>query len=318
MFTPVETTIGALLLLQSTTTLLLTTGQPLGASSTLGTTLTSPSLHNLPLITGMLLATTATSHLAPHLLPPSSPAVSNPRYILAALLVGAGTRLANGCTSGHLLCGVPHLSIRSIVASGVFFTTAAITATLSSVWYNTTPGCPGGLPCYTPSYPTSAETSTLLAILAATTLVSAGTFLLPRGRASHALVRGWVGVTFALGLLISGMADATKPLRFLTFRRELWDPSLIMVVVGAVVPSMVGWGWGVRRVGKPVVGGEWMVRGKEVGARLVGGSVLFGLGWGMAGVCPGPGVVGLAVGMGGVAVGWVAAFWVGWGVAGWF
>ncbi|RPB06878.1 DUF395-domain-containing protein [Morchella conica CCBAS932] len=286
MFTPVETTIGALLLLQSTTTLLLTTGQPLGASSTLGSTLTSPNLHNLPLLTGMLLATTLTSHTLPTLLPPPSPAVPNQRYILAALLVGAGTRLANGCTSGHLLCGVPHLSIRSIVASAVFFTTAAVTATLSSVWYGTTPACAGGMACSTPSYPSASETTTLLGLLAATTLVSAGTFLLPRRPLSTALVRGWVGVTFALGLLVSGMADARKPLRFLTFRAGLWDPSLAMVVVGAVLPSLVGWGWGVRRVGMPVVGGEWMVRGKEVGARLVGGSVLFGLGWGMAGHVP--------------------------------
>ncbi|KAI5843096.1 hypothetical protein DFP73DRAFT_585722 [Morchella snyderi] len=258
MFTPVETTIGALLLLQSTTTLLLGTGQPLGASSTLGTSLFSPSVHNLPLLGGMLLATAAAAsqHLPPHhhLLPAAPPPPLSPRHILAAALVGAGTRLANGCTSGHLLCGVPHRSPRSLAASAIFFTTAALTATLSSAWYDTTPPCAAGtIPCSTLALPTPAAAASLLSLLALTSLVSAGLLrLLPRGRAlSVAVVRGWAGAVFALGLVVSGMADARKPLRFLTFRAGLWDPSLALVVVGAVVPAAVGWGWAAGRIYPP-------------------------------------------------------------------
>ncbi|MGC0951660.1 DUF6691 family protein [Pantoea agglomerans] len=98
------------------------------------------------------------------------------------------------------------------------------------------------------------------------------------------------GLIFGLGLLISGMTQPEKVVGFLDISR-LWDPSLLFVMAGAISVSFFAF----RRAGKgaqpiyaetislPVAG--------RVDMRLVAGAVLFGAGWGLAGICPGPALV---------------------------
>ncbi|GKS87538.1 YeeE/YedE family protein [Acidovorax sp. SUPP1855] len=104
------------------------------------------------------------------------------------------------------------------------------------------------------------------------------------------------GLVFGLGLLVSGMADPAKVLGFLDIAGS-WDPSLALVMAGAVGVALVAFTMARRRGttlrGTPL---QWpAAHGTD--ARLVGGSALFGIGWGLAGICPGPALVLLGMGV---------------------
>jgi len=95
------------------------------------------------------------------------------------------------------------------------------------------------------------------------------------------------GLLFGIGLLISRMVDPSKVLSFLDFAGH-WDPSLAFVMGGGVVVAAAGFAIG-RRQGSPWVGGAFpMLAHNGITARLIGGAVLFGVGWGLIGLCPGP------------------------------
>ncbi|WIG49723.1 MAG: protein of unknown function DUF395, YeeE/YedE [Afipia sp.] len=101
------------------------------------------------------------------------------------------------------------------------------------------------------------------------------------------------GLIFGAGLLISGMTDTAKVLGFLDIFGA-WDATLAFVMAGAVTVSSIGFVLA-RRRGAPVFGAQslWPTR-KDIDAPLVTGAVLFGIGWGLVGLCPGPALVNLA------------------------
>jgi uncharacterized protein len=101
------------------------------------------------------------------------------------------------------------------------------------------------------------------------------------------------GLVFGIGLLISGMTDPTKVLGFLDLFGA-WDATLAFVMAGAVAVSSAGFALA-RRRGAPVLTAKslWPSR-SDIDASLVIGSALFGLGWGLVGLCPGPALVNLA------------------------
>jgi len=101
------------------------------------------------------------------------------------------------------------------------------------------------------------------------------------------------GLVFGVGLLISGMTQPAKVLGFLdVFGR--WDPTLAFVMAGAVAASSVGYALA-RRSKRPMIAAQhlWPTR-TDIDRPLVLGSALFGIGWGLVGLCPGPAVVNLA------------------------
>lgn len=103
------------------------------------------------------------------------------------------------------------------------------------------------------------------------------------------------GLLFGLGLILSGMSNPAKVLGFLDLAGR-WDPSLALVMGGAVAVGAVAFAL-VRRRGRTVLGGS--IRWPEatrIDRRLVIGALLFGMGWGVAGFCPGPAIVGAAAG----------------------
>ena len=104
------------------------------------------------------------------------------------------------------------------------------------------------------------------------------------------------GLLFGLGLIISGMANPAKVLGFLDLAGA-WDPSLALVMGGAVGVGMLAF-WLARRRALSVLGAP-MVQppARQIDRRLVAGSVLFGIGWGIAGFCPGPALVALGMGL---------------------
>lgn len=127
------------------------------------------------------------------------------------------------------------------------------------------------------------------------------------------------GLLFAAGLVVGGMTQPAKVVGFLDFTGA-WDPSLAFVMLGAVAIHFVVYRlvfrmkspWLARRFGIPTR--------RDINPRLVGGAALFGLGWGLAGYCPGPGLVASGTGystplffVGSMLVGMLTYQWVdGW------
>jgi hypothetical protein len=116
------------------------------------------------------------------------------------------------------------------------------------------------------------------------------------------------GALFGLGLAISGMTNPDKVLDFLDVAGR-WDPSLALVMGGALLVSVPGFAWA-RRHGTCACGDALPAQpAARIDARLLAGSALFGGGWGIAGYCPGPALANLA--HGGEAVAFVIAMLAG-------
>ncbi|EST04882.1 sulfur transport domain protein [Kalmanozyma brasiliensis GHG001] len=255
-------------------------------------------------------------------------------------MVGFGTKLGNGCTSGHFLCGLSRLSLRSLVATATFFgvavatrvTTTAPSATSSAAIKTT-------FASHLPSMFPQPDFGTLLVLQAPAIIYRSVPGLLgaidpsapPQENRSYQLIAArimafFVGIHFSFALAVSGMMRPTKVLGFLSLSPELissgaWDPSLAMVAIGGIIPASIAYFREVKpkqdelrrrsaqsdskRPAKldtqlqpelSLVAPEWRTPANpsKIDLRLIGGSVLFGLGWGATGLCPGPALTSLA------------------------
>lgn len=100
------------------------------------------------------------------------------------------------------------------------------------------------------------------------------------------------GLVFGVGLVVSGMADPAKVLSFLDLFGA-WDPSLALVMGGAVVVTFVGYRLVLRRKGPMLLERFDLPETRLIDTRLMLGAALFGVGWGIGGLCPGPAIVAL-------------------------
>ncbi len=98
-----------------------------------------------------------------------------------------------------------------------------------------------------------------------------------------------VGLLFGLGLCLSGMTSPAKVLAFLDLAGA-WDPSLAFVMVGAIAVAFVGFRVAPARGGTVSGAPLDLPTAKAIDGRLIGGSLLFGVGWGLVGLCPGPAI----------------------------
>ena len=126
----------------------------------------------------------------------------------------------------------------------------------------------------------------------------------------------FAGLLFGLGMAISGMVDPARVTGFLDLAGA-WDPSLAFVMGGALLVFMPGYFLLVKPrrrslLGEPIVA----VPAPRLDRRLIGGAALFGIGWGLTGVCPGPAIAGLGAGnlsllwaVAGMALGALAQGW---------
>lgn len=104
------------------------------------------------------------------------------------------------------------------------------------------------------------------------------------------------GLVFGIGLILSGMTDPGKVIGFLDLAGN-WDPSLALVMGGAILVGFFAFALAGKR-GTTFLGGAMQLpQRRDIDSRLVGGSLLFGIGWGLAGFCPGPALVSLASGV---------------------
>lgn len=104
------------------------------------------------------------------------------------------------------------------------------------------------------------------------------------------------GLVFGIGLIISGMSDPAKVVGFLDLAGK-WDPSLALVMAGAIAVGLAAFAHAKRRrttwLNLPIL----LPETRRVDKRLLAGSALFGVGWGLAGICPGPALVLVGAGL---------------------
>ncbi|CAM9350599.1 unnamed protein product [Ectocarpus sp. 4 AP-2014] len=260
-----------------------------------------------------------------------APALSPLVYAVAGFLVGLGTRLGSGCTSGHGLCGLPRLSRRSIVATLTFLTSGIATASVFAAWNDS---ASGGAVLVTHEAPVLAARYASLAAAAVGTLLTL-TKREERAQWKAHLASFLCGGSFAGGLVLSGMTQRAKVVNFLALRRNSWDPSLMFVLGFGVMVGLVGFPLVTRNLGAPLcrlpakaeeeqslaTGAPLAEKfeiptGTELDVPLVLGGWLFGIGWGMGGLCPGPAVVAATFGLPGPALAFMPSLVVGMRAAG--
>ena len=200
-------------------------------------------------------------------------------YVVAGALVGFGGRLGGGCTSGHGVCGLPRFSKRSWAAVCTFLPVAIITANLV---YR------GEAPSKAPLASQSGINRTVLPLVSLVAVAAAVGYILnkyPQKR-NDVIVGLSVGAIFATGLCVAGMTQRSKVLGFLVLSAN-WDYSLLIVLGSAV---------GINAVVYPLVLSKPPLMASKhdipastpIDAKLIIGSAIFGAGWGLAGICPGP------------------------------
>jgi uncharacterized protein len=111
----------------------------------------------------------------------------------------------------------------------------------------------------------------------------------------HRALEFLVGLLFGWGLLLSGMTDPGKVQGFLDLFGT-WDPSLALVMGGAIAVGVFAFALARRRSTTFFGGALHMPTSRDIDKRLVLGALIFGAGWGLAGFCPGPGIVAMASG----------------------
>lgn len=209
--------------------------------------------------------------------------------------MGLGTRLGGGCTSGHGLCGLPRFSLRSITAVFLFLTTGIITASLH-LKENIPQSSPlDGLA----SISFDADTSTKVVFVVGALLFAYS--LIPSGSSSlvYPIVNFIVGAIFSAGLLVSGMTKREKVNGFLDISEASkgnWDMSLFAVLMTGVGINLISFNYALYKgssilpqsIAQSLTGDQIQNPKGAVDLRLVIGAVLFGLGWGIGSMCPGP------------------------------
>ena len=112
---------------------------------------------------------------------------------------------------------------------------------------------------------------------------------------ARAVVGGVAGALFGAGLLLAGMTRPDKVIGFLDLFGR-WDPSLMFVMAGAIAVHLVAYRLVVKRPRPLFDAGFHLPTRRDLDARLLAGAAIFGVGWGLGGFCPGPGLVSAAAG----------------------
>jgi len=263
---------------------------------------------------------------------------------LAGLAVGFGTRLGNGCTSGHGLCGLPRLSPRSLAAVLSFMGVGAATAMLArnvgplrDLLYGAAPlALSDLLPAAASTWASEVSGSKVpvVAIAAAGVCIAIPVLrrLLhgrthtaalhePHTSAAHAARRARkhagevalavaAGGTFGLGLAVSGMTSPSVVQAFLDpIGAGGWNPTLAFVMGSGVAINLVAFLWASRHHGhaplqlepegkhlRECIAVGAVPANTKIDAQLLTGAAIFGFGWGLGGICPGPGLVAFGAG----------------------
>lgn len=319
--------IGGLLIGIASSTLLFLTGKVTGISGiahTLATARNSADLFGwrAAYVAGLLVAGALVSAFRPESFGNAS-TVRPYVAVAAGIIVGFGTRLGSGCTSGHGVCGVPRFSPRSIAAVLTFMATGAVTASFvrqpqyHDLFFQAKSASFPFIPAWVPTavvlaacYVVFQRNGWLRRVLHMPPVPSSSFAILDSAGEFAAAFACALAFGVALGL--SGMTNPERVQGFLDFAGSNgWDYTLMLVMGAAVAFNALAFSW-MRKGGRvplftrygsdPQPLAKSLVMGAEGGNmlldwRLFVGSALFGIGWGLAGVCPGPSIVGLGAGL---------------------
>mmetsp|Transcript_1583 Transcript_1583/g.4284 ORF Transcript_1583/g.4284 Transcript_1583/m.4284 type:complete len:360 (+) Transcript_1583:91-1170(+) len=244
-------------------------------------------------------------------------------HLIGGFLVGVGTKIGNGCTTGHGICGMGRLSPRSL-ASVVTFTGSSIITTymLSPVrsWSAMTEFLRRD------SLPVVSPLASALVMGALTLIAMARPVQKVEEEDSR---KSWgaalSGMVFAAGLAVSGMTKKSKVHDFLCFSSVVtgkFDPTLVAVLGSGIVSSWASYQFISGYSSFPSCAYESptaLPKGSKFGiptsrvidSRLIVGAMTFGIGWGVTGICPGPGLYAACAGIVDAIVGWIPSFLVG-------
>jgi uncharacterized protein len=272
-------------------------------------------------------------------------------YMIGGLCVGLGTKFANGCTSGHGVCGLGRFSVRSLASVVTFLLTGIGTATCLASPYTPWSSYTAFLRVANETAMTTVvSTNSLLksivlalstgaAILSITqdgNLIrssssspdsvqsSSSTTSVPDQAHQNKIYGAIVsGALFAIGLGISGMSQTNKVKSFLdinpllgSVNLSLYDPTLLTVLGAAVPISAIGYiyqKYYSKKSQSTFCGADWscIPNRTDIDSKLIGGSMLFGIGWGLVGLCPGPALWSVAAGVTPITLYWFPSFLIG-------
>ncbi|CEF98142.1 Domain of unknown function DUF4341 [Ostreococcus tauri] len=254
------------------------------------------------------------------------------RAAIAGALVGVGTAMGRGCTSGHGIVGNSRLSPRSFAYTLVFMATGAACATV----FQTNAALDVDSKHHVLGRGTiGAErddvelwvrlgAAAVCAFAAAAVYIKRAIAVSPKdgkgeaevsAKKKHAIdvvVDGAAGLVFGLGLAVSGMMSPAKVSAFLSVLEPSWDPSLMFVMGGAMAVTMAGIRFAKAHTGlhKPTCSYNNFdfATNKNIDRPLLIGGVLFGAGWGLGGICPGPAIVSSVANPSAELGVWIASF----------
>eukprot|EP00747_Dinoflagellata_sp_TGD_P161601 gnl/TRDRNA2_/TRDRNA2_178224_c0_seq1.p1 gnl/TRDRNA2_/TRDRNA2_178224_c0~~gnl/TRDRNA2_/TRDRNA2_178224_c0_seq1.p1 ORF type:complete len:424 (+),score=35.48 gnl/TRDRNA2_/TRDRNA2_178224_c0_seq1:55-1272(+) len=315
MFTPIESGIGGLIIGAAVALALLVDGKIAGCSGILGPYLRScimrkPNHWKALFLAGLVIGGLANFSLNkqfafPEVLALSANSILNiSLYAIGGLLTGIGTRLGTGCTSGHGLCGLARLSPRSLTAVSTFMGVAAVTVYAKRQILGEPTSGPSIAALQWPpsSFPVGALIVTVVLVVATLGLSD------DYRKGISPLVSGTM---FGLGLGVAGMTAQSKVFGFLDVL-GCWDPSLAFVMGCGLCVTFPAYAYARKPDVSPLAdGSEFEAPGPGPGqasidTKLVLGSAVFGVGWGIGGVCPGPALAGT---LPYTIVGWLADPW---------
>ncbi len=217
------------------------------------------------------------------------------RVIGAGALVGFGTSMGNGCTSGHGISGLTRISVRSVAATATFMASAACTASLGATSDLFT-SAPTDAPIVTATDAITAALVLLgvLGVFGALVSAMVGPSTVSSDSANHParLATEFTAASaFALALGISGMGRPQQVIAFLDVHKGSWDPTLAFVMGAALALTVPLYHLRIKSM-VPVLNNKLEIPSRtDIDANLVLGAGLFGVGWGLCGVCPGPALI---------------------------
>ena len=274
-------------------------------------------------------------------------------YLISGLLVGFGTSAGCGCTSGHMLAGLSRLRWRSFIATCTFFTTGVITTWITNN-YKQIESYKEPNYWYDDEFVVFKENWVLLLTLVIVGQLWSYSILPRLGSLieeerfnrlkNKNILRGVLGVSsgflFGCGLLISGMTNPSKVTGFLSlFSPHDFDPSLAMIPLFCIIPNIIIWKKylpnskeeNVEKVvnesnkvettirKKPAFESEYDLNfSNATDVKFLMGNAIFGIGWGMSGVCPGPAILTMFGEIGSLAIGKGCVYVIGFLVGSYF